>query len=374
MRRIQQIAVAFLLFLVVPGTSGFTTEVEIRPFELLTRGRLVDDVFELQTVGDIGLTLRSGFLAQPSVTLGFESPGGFQPVNQADPTTTLDPELRSASVSVREVFGTDLSVSYFIGESDRLGSGQAFPQRFDTLPVATQFRGFRYFPDGPRYEGPYGVEGTGLSIHSNDRWNRTEISAYTYQDSRFEPGVFSSDLNLMLAYDTVQFEGFVGATYPRGDFGRYRAGILANLVAAEGDSLLLQAALPAIEPGDGETIGVEDFFFLFEPRVRIGVLRSAVTFFWRPDIYDQEPTDAGGTVDSNIRLQIGDTRTGPVAGGVETRLTVAPDGADQISANATPFVQFDTGGVTWDFRTRLNVLQAGDEELFETFLGVRTEY
>lgn len=367
MRRLQQIAVAFLLFFIIPGVPAFTTDVEIRPFEFVTRGRMVDDVFALQTFGDLGLTLRSGFLARPSVTIGFES-------TDFGDTDAIKPELRAASVEMREVFGGEFSVAYFIGESDRLGSGQAFPRRFDTTPVATEFRGFRYFPDGPRYDGPYGVKGTGLSIHSNDLWNRAEVSAYTYQDSRFSPGVFSSDLNMMVAYDAVQFEGFVGATYPRADFGRYRAGILANLVAAEGDSLLVQAALPAIEPGNDESIGVEDFFFLFEPRVRIGVLRSAITFFWRPDIYDQLPTGSGGTVDSNIRLQIGDTSTGPLAAGIEARLTVDPEGADQLSANTTPFVQFDTGGVTWDFRSRLNVLQAGDEDLFEAFLGVRTEY
>lgn len=367
MRRIHQVAVAFLLFFALPGAPGFTADVEIRPFEFVTRGRMVDDVFALQTFGNLGLTLESGFLTQPSVTLGFES-------SDFGDTETISPELRSASVEMREVLGENISVAYFIGESDRIGSGQAFPRRFDTAPVSTQFRGFRHFPDGPRYESPYGIEGTGLSIHTNDLWNRSELSAYTYQDSRFEPGVYSSDVNLLLAYEGVQLEGFLGATYPRADHGRYRAGILANLIAAEGDSLLVQAALPAIEPGEGQEIGVEDFFFLFEPRVRLGVVRSAITFFWRPAIYDQLPTNSGGTVDSNIRLQIGDTRTGPLAAGIENRLTVDPEGADQLSANTTPFVQFDAGGVTWDFRTRLNVLQATDENFFEAYLGVRTEY
>lgn len=369
MRRISLTVLLFAVsFLAVPMSLP-AADVEIRPFEFVTRMQPVETgMWGLQTFGDLGLTLRSGFLARPSVTLGIRS-DAFD-----DPTVPLVPLIRSASVEMRELGGTELSVSYFVGEFDRLGTGDAFPRRFGTDPVSTRFRGFMYFPDGPRLDGMYGVSGTGVAFSTNDQWNRVELSAYTYQDNRFPPGIFSSDLRLLLNFDTAQFEAFAGATYPLAAFGRYRAGVLANLRSPQGDSLLLQVALPAIEPATGGEVSVSDFYFLFEPRVRLGTLGTTLSFFWHPETYDQEATGTGGAIDTNLRLEVGDIRTGDSAAGVETRLSVSPDADEQFSLSTTPFVQLSSAGVTWELRAQAKLIPFDPTELFEGFLGVRTEF
>ncbi len=369
MRHISQTVLLLGVLFVAVTASLPAADVEIRPFELVTRVHQLDNgTVGLQTFGDLGLTLRSGFLARPSVTLGIQS-DTFD-----DPTIPIVPLIRSASVEMRELGGTELSVSYFVGEFDRLGTGDEFPRRFGTEPVATRFRGFMYFPDGPRYDGMYGVSGTGMSISTNDQWDRFELSAYTYQDNRFDPGVFSSDIQAIANFDAVQLEAFVGATYPLAAAGRYRAGVLANLRSPQGDSLLIQAALPAIEPGTGDEIGVNDFYFLFEPRVRLGVLGTTLSFFWQPDVYDQVSTDQGGSIETNLRLEVGDIRNGDAAAGVETRLSVRPDADEQFSFSTTPFVQLSSGGVTWEIRTQAKLIPYDPAELFEGFIGVRTEF
>lgn len=358
---------SLFLFGVLSVQTPSAMDLEIRPFDFVTRGRMVDDRFELQTFGDLGLTLSSGFIARPSVTFGLESDEFGDPEE-------VQLTIRAVSVEVRELLDSQFSATYFLGESDRLGSGAAFPERFGTDPVATEFRGFLYFPDGPRYEGMHGVSGTGTALQSNDQWDQVEIGTWLYQDNRFDPGVFSTDFRALFNFDRVQLEAFAGATFPYADFGRYRAGLLAHLLAAEDDSLLVQVALPAIEPGDDFDVGVEDFFFLFEPRVRVGALRTTLTFFWQPEIYDQVATERGGSIDTNLRLQFGDIRSNGAAGGLEARLGVSPTGDDQIRVQTEPFVQFDGGGVIWDFRTRLTLVPFDTERLFEAFLGVRTEY
>ncbi len=369
MRRISQTVLLFGVLFVAAGALLPAADVEIRPFEFVTRVHRVDDgTLGLQTFGDLGLTLRSGFLARPSVTLGIQSEA-FD-----DPAIPIIPLIRSASVEMRELGGTELSVSYFVGEFDRLGTGDEFPRRFGTDPVSTRFRGFMYFPDGPRFEGMYGVSGTGLAVSTNDQWNRAEFSAYTYQDNRFDPGVFSSDIQAMLNFDAVQLEAFVGATYPLAAVGRYRAGVLANLRSPQGDSLLLQVALPAIEPATGEEISVNDFYFLFEPRVRLGMLGTTLSFFWQPDVYDQIATGQGGSIDTNLRLELGDIRNGDAAAGVETRLAVRPDADEQFLFSTTPFVQLSSGGVTWEIRTQAKLIPYDPTELFEGYIGVRTEF
>lgn len=369
-RKASAIVVTAMLILGV-SVPGSAADLEISPFEFVTRGSMVDNSFALRTYGDVGLTLRSGFVAQPSVTFGLESAGFLEPYG-ADGVDPIDVTVRSASVEHREFLGSQLSLTYFLGESDRLGSGRDFPERFGTDPIATQFNGVLYFPDEPRYEGMHGVEGTGLALKTNDQWNTGELSLYMYQDNRFSPGVYSTDMNAMFDFGVVQMEAFAGGSWPVSDFGRYRAGVLANLMTAEGDSLLIQVALPSIEPGTGQEISVDDFFFLLEPRVSVGALSTTLSFFWQPEVYDQVDTGDGGNIDTNLSLQLGDIRTGSVAGGIETRVGLEPESDEQFSVSSTPFVDFNTGGVTWSVRSKFTLVPFDIDRLFEGYLGVRT--
>ncbi len=348
-------------------TITYATDLDVRPFQFVTRGFADSGTFQLETTGDIGLQLQSGFLTGSEVLLGIRSTSF-----ETDPDIT--PVLRRAAVTIEELFGSGFSFTYFIGESDRLASGLRFPEAFGSGPVATDFRGYLFFPDGPEYEGLYGVSGTGIRVASGEQWRRTELSVYAYQDDRFAPGVFSNDVAVLLNFDGVQLEAFAGATYPAGSLGRYRGGMLANFSTPQGDALLAQIGVPGYEPGSSADFGLDDLFFLFEPRVHLGNAGLALTFFWHPGLYDQIENPERGTIDTNLNIRIGDPVRDGLSGGVESRVSIRPQSTDQFEITTGPYLRLNSGTVSWDFRTVLRPFPFQLDELVEGYLGVRTRF
>ncbi len=365
--RATRILVISLVTMLAVVSATSATDLDVRPFEFITRGYVDGGVFQLQTTGELGIQLQSGQLTRSEVLLGVRSTAfGTDP--------DVSPVVRRASVTFEQLLGSSFSFTYFLGELDRLASGQRFPGAFGTPPVATEFRGYQYFPEGPLYEGLYGVSGTGVRISSGEQWRRVELAAYAYQDNRFDPGVFSNDIAVMVNLAGVQLEAFAGASYPLGAFGRYRGGLLANFSTPEGDALLAQVGVTGFEPGSGQEFGLDDLFFLFEPRVNLGTLGLALTFFWHPGLYDQVENPERGTIDTNLNVRIGDSVSDGLSGGVESRVSIRPQSGDQFQITTGPYLRLNSGSVSWDLRAVLRPFPFALDELVEGYLGVRTRF
>lgn len=370
--RATRIIVTSLCVVLGVAANTHATDLNVSPFEFVTRGFIDDGVFQLETRGEIGIQLQSGFLTRSEVLLGVRSESfGKDPF---DPATQVVPVIRRAAVTFEELFGTAFNFTYFLGESDRLASGLRFPEAFGTEPIATDFRGYLYFPDGPLYEGLFGVAGTGVRVSSGEQWRRTELSVYTYQDNRFDPGVFSNDIAVMFNLEGVQLEAFAGASYPLGAFGRYRGGLLANFSTPEGDALLAQIGVTGFEPGTGADFGLDDLFFLFEPRVNLGTVGLALTFFWHPGIYDQIENPERGTIDTNLNVRIGNPFEDGVSGGLESRVSIRPESAEQFLVTTGPYLRLNSGTVSWDIRAVFRPVPFDLTELVEGYVGVRTRF
>lgn len=306
-------------------------------------------------------------------------------------TTALAFDL--AEVTVRKPFGFPLEFAYFIGRGDVFCSGDEFPARFGTRPVATAFRGFVYFPDGIsgdpafQYDGVHAVSGTGFSLAFSGL-DRFVPQLYAYQDAAtartaadggIYRGKFSADLRLMLDADAVKLEAFAGATGPSGTYGTYRAGALAFFTTGMGADFLAQMGITRWDPD--EAFKVDNIFFLFEPRVDFGFSAIHVTLFYHPLWYRQRSTDEKGAVDVNFRLLLGDLQEGSAEGGIETTVSMRSSAAagapaaEPFKLSVAPFVSLATEGVRWDFRVRVNPMKyATPLEMFETFVGVRTGF
>ena len=302
--------------------------------------------------------------------------------------------FRLASISIREPFSLPIEFGYFIGRSDVFCSGDEFPLRFGTAPIGTAFRGFSYFPEGVggndalQYDGIHGVSGTGFSL----AWTGSEKVVpllYAYQDSsmaiaggtsaELERGRYSADLRVLANGEKVKFEAFAGATFPYGNAGLYRAGMLAYFSSIVGANFLAQVGITRWNPE--EAFGINNLFFLFEPRVDFGFTSVFVTFFYHPFYYMQIETGDKGATDLNFRLLIGDLQETSMEGGFETTigLKVAQEPGtsvtDQISLILAPYFSIVTEGVRWDFKIRVKPLNyAKPLTLAESFIGVRTAF
>ncbi len=123
------------------GAAG----VDVPSLELYTRGTRESGTFVLQTEGEMDLAISGGVKFGGDITLGLTS----QDLEQELPERLFLGEsngialtFRAASVTIRDLFSTPVAFTYFVGESDELGSGTAFPEVFGSAPIATQYRGF----------------------------------------------------------------------------------------------------------------------------------------------------------------------------------------------------------------------------------------
>ncbi len=379
MRKLAAIIVVLLTSALVADAAN----VSIPGFQLLTRGFLDDGLFVLQTQADIEIQLGGGFKfgGELSFSLDTENleqqstPGATY--DQATLSAALDERLglKSASVIVRDLFSLPLNATYFIGEQDRILNGDIFPEQFGTDLVGSDFRGLIYFPDGVVYDGIHVIDGTGLLVTLPTLTPWLYLDGGIYQDAYLGRGLYSTDVRAAFNTERLKAETFLGASFPVASAGAYRAGVLLYYSTGEGGEFLTQIGIPRWAPGADGALNIDDFYFLFEPRVHIGIMSIVLTLFWHPEYYVQALTNERGATDITVRLIAGDIQTNVVSGGLESGIRLRPESTEQqLSVIAAPFLTINSAGVVWDFKANLNLFPFDLSSIVDIYVGIRTQF
>lgn len=372
-----------LVALVLLSGPAFTANVTIPTFQLLTRGILDGGQFSLQTSGEVEIAFGGGYKFGGQLSLALSDTNleeAIQPAAAYDPDnieTLLDRSLRfqSARVIFRSLFNLPMDVTYFVGEADRLLNGDLFPAQFGSDIIASDFRGILYFPSGVVYDGVHAMDGTGIALSSSSMWQSVFLQAAIYQDQYLGTGLYSSDLRAAFSSPGFKAETFVGASFPAAAYGIYRGGLLLFYNTGQGGEFLTQIGVPRWAPVTDGALNIDDFYFLFEPRVHIRFLSIVLTLFWHPEYYLQQATNERGATDIAIRFIAGNVQENVVSGGLENGIKLRPESTDeQLRISVTPFVSVNASGVIWDLRADVKVFPFALDDLFNIYVGVRTEF
>lgn len=395
--------------LLVPAFLSFSAELTVPSLEMASTGTIQNGTFSLSSIAQADIALSGGYKYGGLLRLAFSSrdlekalgygrtslkPATGNPT-QEEYNALLDRfnnlaalQFKLAQVTARKPFDLPLEMSYFIGFSDTFCSGEDFPQLFGSVPITTEFKGFSYFPQGIggnpayQYNGIHQAIGTGLHL-SLLPWKHVVPMLYLYQDSAFinestgipESGRYSGDLRLLVNSDYVKFEAFAGATAPYGDYGMYRGGLLAFFTTGTGADFLAQVGIPGWEAGTA--LKVDNLYFLFEPRLSIGLFALHITLFYHPVRYLQllNPEERGAT-DINAKLLIGDILKYRLQGGLESTVNLRSGSSNNtLDLRISPFLSVVTEGIRWDVKLRIDPFKYTKPlEMADTFIGVRTAY
>ena len=235
------------------------------------------------------------------------------------------------------------------------------------------FGGYMYFPEGIRYEGIHQVAGTGAKLETTFGTESNRTALYVYQDSFLGNGKFSADLWTIHNFRRFKLESFLGASFPVSQYGYYRAGLLLYYQAGETGEFLTQIGIPRWDPLN-DPFQIDLFYFLFEPRVRLGMLSIIMTLFWHPEYYHQTQTAELGSVDVNVNFQIGNPDESLYSGGVEANISLLTYADEQFSAALSPYFSAVTSGVIWDFKVNVKLFPFDLADLAEGYIGVRAEF
>ncbi len=378
---------AFLL-----PAAVYSADLTIPELELISRGTWQNDTLLLQTRGRSEIQVSGGYKFGGSLLLGFESQD-LTYANQDAPvrsdyatepefanalTTYLDNQttlqFQGARITYRNLFETPTDLTYFVGRNDRLGSADVFPTEFGSIPIATKYQGYLYFPQN-EYRGIHTVNGTGIELSSTfgSEWNRSSL--YLYQDGYLGEGIYSADARFLANFEKLKMELFGGATFPQADYGLYRAGVLFYYRPAEKGEFFSQIGIPYFAPMD--TLNINDFYFLFEPRVHFEYVSVILTLFWHPSMYLMQSTGDEGSADVHFNLMFGNPLENPISGGLETNFTLetASSSSQDFEIKVTPYLSAITSGVIWNFMINVRALPYSlDEEMFEGVIGVKAEF
>jgi len=376
------------------SSAAYAANVSVDRLELLSHGSAdASGLYQVDSRLYFGLSLEGGDKFAGLLRLDFLSGqverdlGLLQ--DSLPPTATLSDaidrlnaaglRLRTVAVSARRLFGRPLEATYFVGELDTFCSGDDFTTLFGAAPFATALRGPMVYPDGiggdPNryYDGIHAVYGTGARLGAG--LERAAAYLYLYQDSDLGQGRWSADLRGLLDADKLKLELFAGASYdPSSAFGYYRAGMLFHYAPGAVGEFYAQVGAPRMDPAAG--VGIDDFFFLFEPRVNFAPGSLAITVFYHPAYYRQKATGEEGALDLGMNLKFGDvSRTGS-QGGLESLLAFRPVDAEPLSVDIAPYFSAIASGLEWSFKLNLGVFPfpADWYAVLEPFVGVKTSF
>ncbi len=386
LHRIALKTIISLILLALASATAPAADVVVPRFSIISRGTVQEGSFVLDSRADVDVALEGGYKFGGNLTFSFESdrleedatlPESYDAaaVSERLSRTLL---FESAGVTIRELFGAPMNMTYFSGRMGRFGTAQDFVDRFGTTDFNTHFQGYTTFPDSVAYEGLYQIEGTGISVGSSPLAETFVLTAYTYQDPRLGPGFYSSDLRFQANSDFLKLDFFAGASYPQGSYGIYRAGLLSFIqTSSEGavrGQFFTQLGSPQLDPTSIGELSLEDFYFLFEPRLKFQSFSLLLTLFWHPDSYLQVDTGEGGALDANIRAIFGNEKTSQFRGGLDTRMTYNPNANQQLGLRVLPFLQVAASGILWDIGIRARVYPFSLQESFDGTIGITTEF
>jgi len=377
---------AALALLLLVSAFAFPANISVPTFELITHAAPYNGVFALQTYGNIVIQVDGGYKFGAQVDLNFlsstdpssslETPGFFNPIG-----------FYGASVIMRDVLGSSIDISYFVGQNDYFCRGDGF-SFFGATTFATGYSGFMYFPAGPLYQGIYQVDGTGVRVDITPVKETLRFSVYAYEDTHYNDllslpagavatlpgqlGSYSTDVRALLNLDVVKLEGFFGLTYTTtAAYGLYRGGLM--LYATNKDvEFFAQVGVP--EWDASTAFSINQFYLLFEPRLHLDQFSIVPTFFWHPAYYQQfyNPSEVGN-FDVNVNAYVGDLIKTSVRGGMEgnfkfTSSSMTTPGI--LQTVVSPYVSFATPGVVWTLKANMKLFPFSVSTFFDAFIGI----
>ena len=360
-----------LVFLLVAGLAG-AANVNVA-LDLLTHG-YVSSGFKLQSVGQVDLTVDGGYKFGGLIGLTLQEGASLE-----SPTAALD--FDRVNVGIRDLFGLPVDFAFFIGGSDVLCRGDAFPSVFGTVPIGTDYRGLMYFPTmtlSTVYNGGiHAVRGTGIKVDVYPKRETTRISMYLYEDTATAfggaLGNYSTDLRFMGNYGALAVEGFAGWTFAPSlaALGYFRGGAMVHFETKNIEALI-QAGLPKFDPL-ASPFALDLFYLLFEPSLHLGQFSIVPTFFWHPGAYlQQDNPGEEGAFDVNLNLFFGDLVKTSVRAGLEGNFTIQTS-TGIFEVHAAPYVGFTTPGVLWTVRLNAKLWPFAWSDMFDGFIGLRAE-
>jgi hypothetical protein len=403
---------AGILWGIFAGFSLFAADISVPRLEMTTWGRVEDGDFALASVVSADLALSGGYKYGVLLGMNFETDDiakafGYRnfnfgrlsgPVTDKEYNDLVDSvndrfnnqaalRFRIARATARNIFNRPLELSYFLGLGDEFCSGDEFSLRFGTPPLGTSFRGFFYFPEGiggnmaRQYRGLHEVQGTGLSLVLT-RWEKVVPIFYLYEnfpeinaltggngDARF-----SGDARVLIGQERFNIETFYGMSLTSGMDLSLRGGVLAHLAPGNGVEFFFQGGVPNYDLG--EDFGIDHFYFLLEPRLRLNRTAFYLTFFYHPLEYlHVRTTGERGRADLNFKFIAGDIRSSGFHWGLEATMGLKLDGMEDISLRISPLASILSGGLQWDAKIRVNPLSSDEPAgIFDVFIGVKTAY
>jgi hypothetical protein len=375
---------ALIAMLACAAMAAHGADLTVPYLGLLTIGRVnAAGAFELSTRADIDMLIAGGSKFDAWFKLGFRNPSIEDYFAATTPGSPLLAEnalsLRTAAIQVRELFGTPLELTTFVGHLDIFCSGADFPALFAADDFATHFRGYMYFPDGIGgdatriYDGLHEVFGTGFKLGLPGETLRSFL--YVYQDSWLGAGYYSADARIVLNAEKVKFEAFAGASFPVSTMGVYRGGLLFFYDTGVIGEFYAQMGIPKWDPT--EAFGMDMLYFMFEPRVRFGTGMLTLSLLFHPAWYLQSETDESGAMDLRFDLGFGEVKEGQSRGGAEVSLSYDPNLASSaLTIEAAPYFQMIRNGVRWDLRLALQAFPFTDPwfGMFMPSVGVSTAF
>jgi hypothetical protein len=218
------------------------------------------------------------------------------------------------------------------------------------------------------------VNGTGISIASSVDGGSVYLDGSFYQDGYLGAGLYSADVRAAFNSPDFKFESFIGGTFPAGSIGIYRGGMLIYYGVGGNIELLTEIGVPRFAPIADGVPGIDDLFILLEPRAHIGIMDVAMTLFWHPAYYLQEPTGEDGATDIYMRLTAGDADEDIVSAGMEGAVHLNPANvAEPLRVDVSPLLRLNAGGASWDFKVTIKALPFSLTDFFEAQVGVRTQ-
>jgi hypothetical protein len=384
-RSIRAGALVAFLFL---STLAFPANIVVPSMEMITRGYYSSTFasFILQTYGNMALQVQGGYKFGGQIAFGLNNEVNLENFSSFPPPSL---SFLSASMTIKDVFSAPLNITYFIGLNDVFGSGDGFAE-FGAPPIMTRYRGFLYFPTDslvarPIYDGIYQVQGTGMKIEYMPSAEHVSLGLYAYEDTHpvessggiITPGVYSADTRVLLNWDAVKLEGFLGVTSSSATlYGYYRGGVLFY-ATNNNVEFLAQIGFPRWDPA-ATAFGVNLFYLLIEPRMHLGSFNIVPTFFWRPGYYMQSVyPDEAGSFDVNLNMYFGDQAKTSFQGGAEGNFQFHSQTSatypSQFVLTLSPWIGFTTPGITWTFKINGNLWPFVLSSLVDVFVGVRAE-
>lgn len=374
-RRFRGAILAAFLFLPV---AIFPANVVVPTMEMITHGSTVGNAFTLQTYGNFTLQIQGGYKFGGSISVGLLNDIDLE--NAAGGLGPKPLDFLGASITMRDILSAPLNITYFVGQTDIIGSGAGFSQ-FGAPPIMTRYRGFMYFPStnlavSPIYDGIYQVQGTGAKVEFIPRPESLSLDLYLYEDTH-SPGFstlgnYSSDLRVLFNTDLIKLEGFLGASYGlNAQSGLYRGGLLfyASNSAVE---FLAQIGIPKWDPGV-DPFGINLFYILVEQRLHMSVVTVVPTFFWHPAYYNQAfYAQEKGSFDVNMNVYYDEPARTNLQAGLEGNFRFQ-SAAGTWATRVSPWVGFSTSGILWNVKIDMNLWPFSVANLIGAFVGVRAE-